>query len=157
MGSSTAVDARLGKLERDNLRLKLVVGSLLVTLGVLPLIGAAPSGQMPNVIEARSFHVIDENGIKRAQVDADGIFYIDADSNVRLSAYADGIYYMDETGRNRVLMGPNGIEYMDENGLTRAHLGRIAFNPPATDALTYYPGDVALYDAEGNLRWRALR
>ena len=157
MSGATAVDTRLSKLERDNLRLKLVVGSLLMVLGALPLIGATPSGQIPNVLEARSFHVIDENGRKRVQVDADGIFYMDADGNVRLSAYADGIYYMDETAQNRALMGPNGIEYMDENGETRAHLGPVAVNTEATGALTYYPGDVVLYDADGNLLWRALR
>ena len=45
MSEATVVDARLDKLERDNRRLKLAVGALLLVLAAVPLIGAGPPGQ----------------------------------------------------------------------------------------------------------------
>ncbi len=45
MSEATVVDARLDKLERDNRRLKLALGALLLALAAVPLIGAGPPGQ----------------------------------------------------------------------------------------------------------------
>ncbi len=39
----------------------------------------------------------------------------------------------------------------------RAAMGKVALATPATGAATSYQTQVALYDAEGNVIWKALR
>tara|TARA_B100001179_G_C18572916_1_gene396044 strand:+ start:934 stop:1257 length:324 start_codon:yes stop_codon:yes gene_type:complete len=96
MSEATVVDARLDKLEQDNRRLKLALGSLLLALATVPLIGAFMPEQIPEIIQARRFEVIDENDIKRVQLDAVGVFYIDANGNGRAQLNAEGIFYSGE-------------------------------------------------------------
>ncbi len=96
MSEATVVDARLDKLEQDNRRLKLALGSLLLVLATVPLIGAFMPEQIPEIIQARRFEVIDENDIKRVQLDAVGVFYIDANGNGRAQLNAEGIFYSGE-------------------------------------------------------------
>ena len=99
MTESTTMESRLDKLEQDNRRLMLAVGALLLVMAAVPLIGAVMPEQIPDLMVARRFEVIDENDTKRIQLDSDGIFYIDANGNVRVGAYADGVFYMDENGK----------------------------------------------------------
>ena len=96
MSEATVVDARLDKLEQDNRRLKLTVGALLLVLAAVPLIGAVMPEQIPDLIQARAFRVIGENGPIRAQMDDSGIDYYDDNLRAVMNAY--GILYLDENG-----------------------------------------------------------
>ena len=98
MNETTEMKSRLDKLERDNRRLKLVLGSLCLTLAAVPLVGAGIPEQIPDMLTARGFYVIDENGNRRAGMNAAGIAYWDYSGVPRLMMHADGIRYNDENG-----------------------------------------------------------
>ena len=70
MSEPTLLESRVDKIERDNRRLKLTVGALLLALAAVPLIGAVMPEQVQEVIDARMFRVIDENGNFRAWPEA---------------------------------------------------------------------------------------
>jgi hypothetical protein len=65
MSEATVLESRVDKLEQDNRRLKLTVGALLLALAAVPLIGAVMPEQIPELIQARQFRVIDENDTVR--------------------------------------------------------------------------------------------
>ena len=115
MSEATVVDARLDKLEQDNRRLKLTVGALLLVLAAVPLIGAVMPEQIPDLIQARAFRVIGENGPIRAQMDDSGIDYYDENGDMRASISTDGTSYRDENGDLRASMNASGILYYDNN------------------------------------------
>ena len=98
MSDATLLESRLSKVERDNRRLKLTVGALLLALAAVPLIGAVMPEQIQDVIQARKFEVIDENGTRRAGLNATGIGFTDESNNIRAGMNADGIAYFDESG-----------------------------------------------------------
>ena len=54
------IAGRVQRLERDNRRLKLGAGALVAVLVAVPLVGAVLPAQVPEVIEARAFRVLDE-------------------------------------------------------------------------------------------------
>ena len=64
------IAGRVQRLERDNRRLKLAGGAMAAVLVAVPLVGAALPAQVPEVIEARAFRVLDENGTQRAGLGA---------------------------------------------------------------------------------------
>ena len=98
MSEATLLESRVSKIERDNRRLKLTVGALLLALAAVPLIGAVMPEQIPELIQARRFEVIDENGTRRAGLNATGIGFTDESNNIRAGMNADGIAYFDESG-----------------------------------------------------------
>jgi len=98
MSETTVVDARLDKLEQDNRRLKLTVGALLLVMAAVPLVGAVMPEQIPEVIQARRFEVIDGNGTLRALVSDKTIAYLDENHVTRAQLYADGFFLSDENG-----------------------------------------------------------
>ena len=138
MSETTLLESRLSKIERDNRRLKLALGALLLALAAVPLIGAVMPEQIPEVIQARAFLAMDENGNPRSHMS--GL----------------GISYRDENGTERTVMSEDGISYFDENRNTRARLGRVGLVTPSTGAETTYPAQVVLFDPEGNTIWEAL-
>ena len=98
MSEATLLESRVDKIERDNRRLKLTVGALLLVLAALPLVGAVMPEQVQDVIQARKFEVIGENGTRRAGLNATGIGFTDESNNIRAGMNADGIAYFDESG-----------------------------------------------------------
>ena len=98
MSEATLLESRVDKIERDNRRLKLTVGALLLALAAVPLIGAVMPEQIQDVIQARKFEVVDENGTRRAGLNATGIGFTDESNNIRAGMNADGIAYFDESG-----------------------------------------------------------
>ena len=96
MSEPTVVDARLDKIERDNRRLKLTVGALLLALAAVPLIGAVMPQEIPELIQAREFQVIGEFGNERAGMSASGIAYNDEKGTIRAGMSDGGIGYIDE-------------------------------------------------------------
>ena len=63
MSETTLLESRVDKIERDNRRLKLTVGALLLALAAVPLIGAVMPEQIPDVI--RAGWVLDGGGSQR--------------------------------------------------------------------------------------------
>ena len=108
-------ESRVNKLEQDNRRLKLALGGLLLLLTVVPLVGAVIPEQVPQIITARQFRVIDATDVVRASISNSGITYYDRNGTKR-SNVADAINYWDENNTVRILMGDPGIIYADENG-----------------------------------------
>ena len=98
MSETTLLESRVDKIERDNRRLKLTVGALLLVLAAVPLIGAVMPEQIPEVIRARAFHAIDRNGTLRALMDDKNIAYLDEDRVTRAQLYAAGFFMSDENG-----------------------------------------------------------
>ena len=98
MSEATVVDARLDKLEQDNRRLKLTMGALLLVMAAVPLVGAVMPEQIPDVIQARRFEVIDENGTLRTLMDGKTIAYLDENRVTRSQLYVDGFFYSDASG-----------------------------------------------------------
>ena len=82
MNETTVFVSRLNRLERDNRWLKLALGSLLLMLATVALVGSMMPQQIPDVIEAREFRVVDENGVVRAAMYAEGIAFFDVAQNV---------------------------------------------------------------------------
>ena len=115
MTEVTVFESRVNKLEQDNRRLKLALGAWLLVLTVVPLVGAVMAEQVPQVITARQFRVIDATDVVRASISNSGITYYDRNGTKR-SNVADAINYWDENNTVRILMGDPGIIYADENG-----------------------------------------
>lgn len=85
------LERRVEALERENRRLKIIVGAALGALAVATLAGAIMPQEVPEEIEARLFRVVDENG----------------DALAELSAYQSGsrLVMIDRSGRWRVAVG----------------------------------------------------
>ena len=115
MNEATVFESRLSKLEQDNQRLRLTVGALLLVLAAVPLVGAMMPEQIPDLIQARAFRVIGENGPIRAQMDDSGIDYYDGNGDMRASISTDGTSYRDKNGDLRASMNASGILYYDNN------------------------------------------
>ena len=120
----TELVERLERVERDNQRLKLALGAVMLVLAAVPLIGAVMPEQVPRMalgpfllllaavplvgaviangipelIQARQFEVIDEDGTMRVLIDEDGIFYCDENGTYRAAINENGIHYQDENG-----------------------------------------------------------
>ena len=95
MSEATLLESRLSKVEQDNRRLKLTLGALLLVLTGAACAGAMMPEQMPEVIQARAFEVIDENGTLRTVMDGKTIAYLDENRVTRAQLYADGFFYSD--------------------------------------------------------------
>ncbi len=98
MNEATLLESRLSKVEQDNRRLKLALGALLLALAAVPLIGAVMPEQIPDVVQARRFEVIDENGTLRTLMDGKTIAYLDENRVTRSQLYVDGFFYSDASG-----------------------------------------------------------
>ena len=75
MSEATLLESRVDKIERDNQRLKLTLGALLLVLAAVPLIGAVMPQEIPELIQARRFEVIDGNGTVRAGIAGSILMY----------------------------------------------------------------------------------
>jgi hypothetical protein len=112
MSETTLLESRLSKVEQDNRRLKLALGALLLALAAVPLVGAVMPEQIPEVIAARAFHVIDD-GSRSSE-----IVIFDSDRNRRIVLADWGITVNPPEWRGRVsrsVMWGEGFLY-SENG-----------------------------------------
>jgi hypothetical protein len=144
------MESRLGKLERDNRRLKMAFGVMSLLFATVVFISMAMPQQIPDVISAHEFHVIDADGAPRAKM------------------LTDRTSYFDENGTPRTVMDDAGFRYYDERSFIsgdcprsqsciRALLGNVGLlSKPPVAGTTTYQTQVALYDAEGNVIWEAL-
>lgn len=82
------VEARLERLERQSRDMKrTLLACSVIAVGLVGLvvvgIGVDIDREVPEVIEARAFRVVDENGMTRAVMDADGFGYADENGTTR--------------------------------------------------------------------------
>lgn len=95
------VSSRLERLERENCRMKRA-GLAVVGLALaVALIGATVPEEIPEVIEAREFRVIDENGQARTELKANSFFYYDENGKLRAAMNGNGFFHNDENGNLR--------------------------------------------------------
>ena len=105
-------EERLARLERKNRRLTLGLVLTAVAAGVVAAAGAARTGAVPEVVTARKFCLVDENGKARA-----GLFVFEGGPVFTL---------LDENDKPRVMLrvnkeGPD-LALLDENAKTRAFM-----------------------------------
>ena len=77
MSEATVLESRVNKLEQDNRRLKLTVGALLLVMAGAACAGAMMPEQIPQVIEAREFRMIDANDTVLVAINNEGFSYFD--------------------------------------------------------------------------------
>jgi len=132
MSETTLLESRLSKVEQDNRRLKLTVGALLLVMAAVPLVGAVMPEQVPELITARAFHVIDENGEVRTAMDDTGFMAIsvwkglqgEPDTRSQMNLEGDGISFRDGNGTLRTEMNMTHTIMNDENGEQRWFLDK---------------------------------
>ena len=90
---------RVAKLERDNRRLKLGGLALAAVLVAVPLVGAVLPQEVPDVIDARQFRVLDSQGQMRAAMIESGVSVLDAQGEVRAAMGDPGVVVFDEQGQ----------------------------------------------------------
>ena len=140
------IAGRVQRLERDNRRLRLAAGCLVALVVAVPLVGAVLPVQVPEVIEARSFRVLDEQGKVRVALRAadgwtDGLAFYDEQRKGKLSAFlgsdllafydeqglsahlsADILGFLGEQGTDVGLSAAGGLFFIDEQGTVRVDL-----------------------------------
>jgi len=154
------LEQRMATLERQNRKLQFGLVAVVTVLVAAACVGAVTPQGIPDVIEAREFKVIDENGNATAGMHAQGIDVHDANGTLRAHMTADGFWVFDENFAMRTLVDYDGIQNWDENARLRAQMGAARSGtrnfPPTGDGYDY-PAAVLLLDAEGNVIWQAPR
>ena len=110
------MESRLGKLERDNRRLKMAFGVMSLLFATVVFIGMAMPQQIPDVISAHEFHVVDADGAPRARMLIDRTSYFDEDGMLRAT-----------NGTLRLRMNSGGIVVADDNGTFRTRMNASGF------------------------------
>ena len=85
------LEQRVGRLERENRRLKIAGGAVVAVLLTVALVGAVLPQGIPEVIHAREFQVVDESGTVRATLGASAIRYFDENSHQHVRMSDEGI------------------------------------------------------------------
>ncbi len=122
MHDLSAVVARLERVERENRRLKIAGGAVVAVLAAVVLVGAVMPQEIPEVIEARMFRVVDENGESRILISAGGFEYLDQYGTVVANINDLGIFHGDENRGGQAMMSSFGFAFFDENGTERASM-----------------------------------
>ena len=120
------LEQRVERLERDNRRLKIAGGAVLLVFVATGLVGAA-SPQVPLSLQAQEFVLVTESGLRKATfgIGTDGIARLslgdlDGPRGVEASLNAAGRFFTRE--RDDVDMG--ATEYSSSHDLMRQVLGR---------------------------------
>ena len=105
-----------GRVQRIERRLKLGAGVLAAVLVAVATVAAVLSEQVPEVIEARAFRVLDENGTPRAGLGAPGLAFYSEDGTIQTAHAPDGLrFYTDEQSYSRLAAG--GLVFVDVDEL----------------------------------------
>lgn len=156
MNETSLVESRLGKLEQDNRHLKIALGVLLLLLVGMPLVGMTTPQQIPDVISAHEFHVVDGSGASRARMLIDRISYFDEDGTLRATSASDGIGYNDVNGTGRTWIDEYGIGYYGENGTLRLRMnsgGIVTADDNGIFRTRMSASGFAYYDENGDVIW----
>jgi hypothetical protein len=158
MHDLSAVVARVEKLEWENRRLKIVGGAVLLGLVAACTSAAVMPQEVPELIEARSFAVVDEDGTTRAGITSVGIGYHDERGNLRALLSPGGIAYIDENGTTRGRIEAGGSSYFDENGEIRARIvvgGSSYFDENGEIRARIVDDSFTYFDENGDVIWQA--
>ena len=105
-----------GRVQRIERRLKLGTGVLAAVLVAVATVAAVLSEQVPEVIEARAFRVLDDNGTPRAGLGAPGLAFYSEDGTIQTAHAPDGLrFYTDEQSYSRLAAG--GLVFVDVDEL----------------------------------------
>ena len=105
-----------GRVQRIERRLKLGAGVLAAVLVAVATVAAVLPEQVPEVIEARAFRVLDENGTLRAGLGAPGLAFYSEDGTIQTAHAPDGLrFYTDEQSYSRLAAG--GLVFVDVDEL----------------------------------------
>ena len=154
------LERRVEKLERENRRLKIVGGLVLLGLAAACTSTAVMPQEGPDVIEARTFVVIDEDGTTRARITPVGLGYHDGGGNLRALLSAGGIAYIDENGTIRGRIEAGGSSYFDENGEIRARIvasGSSYFDENGEIRARIVADSFTYFGENGDAIWQAPR
>ena len=112
------IAGRVQRLERDNRRLRLAAGCLVALVVAVPLVGAVLPQEVPEVIEARAFRVLDEQGASQTYLSGALAFYDDQGGVLRVLLGAGGLSFVDEQGtlRLQLTIDPAALRMYDEEG-----------------------------------------
>lgn len=105
------LSSRVERLERENRRTKGVGLALVGAALAAPLIGAATPNEVPEVISARRFQVVDETGRVRAGVNFKGFGLEDENDQVRALMSLGGFHSLDEKGAAHAVIASDGLFY----------------------------------------------
>ena len=126
---------QIGRLERSVRQLRMLVGVALIAAAGVVLLGGWTPQQVQELVFARSFELVDRNGVTRA------VLGFDVASEPRLSLYdevgrlrsyagSEHLVFYDEGGTERSAMGLEEISFHDERGTGRSQIGprHVFFN-----------------------------
>ncbi len=150
------MESRLGKLERDNRRLKMAFGVMSLLFATVVFIGMAMPQQIPDVISAHEFHVVDADGAPRAKMLTDRTSYFDEDGMLRATSASDGIGYNDANGTGRIWVDEYGIGYYGENGTLRLRMnsgGIVVADDNGTFRTRMNASGFVSYGEKGDVIW----
>ena len=119
MSEATVLESRVNKLEQDNRRLKLTVGALLLVLAGAACAGAMMPEQIPQVIEAREFRMIDANGTVLIAINDEGFSYFDEIGRVS-TGFSHGEILASMSTESSDVIDARMFRVIDENGVVRA-------------------------------------
>ena len=137
MSEATVFESRLNNLEQDNRRLKLTIGALLLVMAGAACAGAMMPEQIPQVIEAREFRMIDANGTVLIAINDEGFSYFDEIGRVS-TGFSHGEIFAAMSTEPSDVIDARMFRVIDENGTPRASM--------STGGITYY-------DENGNIVW----
>ena len=119
MSEATVLESRVNKLEQDNRQLKLTVGALLLVLAGAACAGAMMPEQIPQVIEAREFRMIDANGTVLIAINDEGFSYFDEIGRVS-TGFSHGEILASMSTEPSDVIDARMFRVIDENGVVRA-------------------------------------
>ncbi len=169
-GENLEISRRLALVERSvrRYRAALVVVGLIAAAGMVgpSLVGATKA---PGTVQAKSFEVVDDNGVVRAFLGTTGDLSVlrlyDTAGKPRafLGTTGDGaglLTLYDKAGIDRAALGTvgdlSGLTLYDKAGKERAVLGNTDLKIPATGSTEHRaPSSLVLLNEHGNVLWEA--
>ena len=158
MSEATVLESRVNKLEQDNRRLKLTVGALLLVMAGAACAGAMMPEQIPQVIEAREFRMIDANGTVLIAINDEGFSYFDEIGRVS-TGFSHGEILASMSTEPSDVIDARMFRVIDENGVVRAGItAELGFDVRDEDGtiramMTVHGFTYA--DENGDVVWRA--
>jgi len=138
---------RLGRLERENRRLKISGAILLLALAAVGAMGQGLPKAVPKVVEAERFVLRDTRGKILATLGTEAAGLL-------------ALVLSDQNGKTRAGLGVGtsgpSLVLRDENSKDRAALGHTALEGTATGTVEQRPASsLVLFDRDGKVIWKA--
>jgi len=154
--AEVSLAARLGRLERENLRLR--VGMVAVLAVVAALVCVAATSPVQKAVRAERFEVVDSQGRSRAALDAAGVTLQREDGKIAAMLFlgtdgSPGLHLYDARGRPRArfMLRGDGAAALEQY----AEDGSVIWSPPSAVLRATPPstGRAGLYPGVGSGHW----